>query len=108
MNGEKLVIFGRFHRGRVSPIYVKYSPLYNSTSWKEYAKRHGFKRDAATKAKQKEYAEKHRRLIDVQYKVGDTALLQQKKTITKPRMTQTQLLSHTRKAPPLQPPERGR
>ena len=35
-------------------------------------------RDAAAKAKQKEYADKHRRIADVQYKV------QQKKTITKP------------------------
>ena len=27
MNGEELLVFSQFHRGRVSPIYVKYSPL---------------------------------------------------------------------------------
>ena len=27
---EEFVVFGHFHRGRVSPIYVKYSPLYRS------------------------------------------------------------------------------
>ena len=41
-------------------------------------------KDAAAKARQKEYADKHRRATDRQYKVGDTVLLHQKKTTTKP------------------------
>ena len=41
-------------------------------------------KDAAAKTKQKEYADKHRRATDRQYKVGDTVLLYQKKSTTKP------------------------
>ena len=41
-------------------------------------------KDAAAKARQKEYADKHRRATDRQYKVGDTVLLHQKKTTIKP------------------------
>ena len=41
-------------------------------------------KDAVAKAKQKEYADKHRRATDRQYKLGDTVLLHQRKTTTKP------------------------
>ena len=40
--------------------------------------------DADTKAKQKKYADKHRRATDREYKIGDAVLLHQKKTTTKP------------------------
>ena len=41
-------------------------------------------KDADAKAKQKKYADKHRRATDKQFKVGDIVLLHQKKTTTKP------------------------
>ena len=40
--------------------------------------------DAISKAKQKAYADKHRRAKDKKFEVGDTVLLHQKKTTTKP------------------------
>ena len=63
-------------------------------------------KDAAAKARQKEYADKHRRATDRQYKVGDTVLLHQKKTTI--NMTRTHSLSHTPRAPRSQPPGGGR
>ena len=38
--------------------------------------------DADAKAKQKKYADKHRRATDREYKIGDTVLLHQNKTTT--------------------------
>ena len=41
-------------------------------------------KDAAAKVKQKEYADRHRRAKEREYKVGDKVLIHQKKTTTKP------------------------
>ena len=41
-------------------------------------------KDAAAKTKQKEYADRHRRAKEREYKVGDKVLIHQKKTTTKP------------------------
>ena len=40
-------------------------------------------KDAAAKTKQKEYADRHRRAKEREYKVGDKVLIHQKKTTTK-------------------------
>ena len=41
-------------------------------------------KNAAAKSKQKEYADRHRRAKEREYKVGDKVLIHQKKTTTKP------------------------
>ena len=45
-------------------------------------------KDAAAKVKQKEYADRHRRAKEREYKVGDKVLIHQKKTTTKPPYNQ--------------------